>query len=100
MERARRNIIKTMLYISVAHTLCWSLNQVIYVAVMVSNIYVDYNGPLYNMSVIIIYINCCINPIVFLTCYKAFKQDLIKRFCPSIKISPNSVAEFKSTTLA
>lgn len=79
MERARRNVIKTMLYITVVHILCWSLNQILYAASQIFGIYVDRNGIPYIMSVVIVYLNCWVNPIIYVTCYKAFRQDLKRR---------------------
>jgi hypothetical protein len=79
MERARRNVIKTMLYITIAHILCWSLNQILYAASQIFGVYVDRNGIPYIMSVVIVYLNCWVNPIIYVTCYKAFRQDLSRR---------------------
>jgi hypothetical protein len=79
MERARRNVIKTMLYITVVHILCWSLNQLLYATSQIFGVYMDRNGIVYNMSVVIVYLNCCVNPVIYLTCYKAFRQDLSRR---------------------
>ncbi len=94
MERARRNVIKTMLYLTVAHILCWSLNQLIYAASQIFGVYVDRYGIVYNLSVVIVYLNCCVNPIIFVTCYKAFRQDLYRRITRSHrgnKVEPNTI---------
>ena len=93
-SRARRNIFKIMLYISIAHILCWSSNQIIYMASQVFDVYVDRTDVFYNMSVIAVYINCCINPFIYLAFYTAFRQELKRRFRTKLSLfyTPSDMA--------
>jgi hypothetical protein len=92
-ERARRNVIKTFLYVTVAHTLCHSLNQVLYAGSQTFNMYVDRTGIPYVTSVVIIYLHCSINPVIYMFSYSAFRQDLTRRLRTKLghKIAPSSV---------
>jgi hypothetical protein len=94
MERARRNVIKTFLYVSMAHTLCYSLNQVLYAGSQIFNMNVDRNGIPYVTSVVIIYLHCSVNPVIYMLSYSAFRQDLIRRIRMKLghKIAPSSAS--------
>jgi hypothetical protein len=85
MERARRNVIKTLLLVTIAHVIFWGPNQGIYLATQVFNILIDRNGALYSTSVVAIYVNGCINPLIYAACYTAFKDDLRRRFGNAIR---------------
>lgn len=102
MERARRNVFKTFLYVSIAHTVCYSLNQVLFASSQILNIYVDRNGILYLTSVVIVYLHCCVNPVIYMLSYSAFRKDLTRRIRMKLghKIQPSSAAVSGKVSLA
>lgn len=79
MERARRNVIKTLLYVTVAHIVCLTPNQALYLTSNIFGVYISRTEPAYVMSVVIVYVQCCINPVIYVTCYSAFKRELRKK---------------------
>lgn len=79
VERVRRNIVHTLQLVVVAHVICWTPNQILYMASQVFGVQVDRTGALYNASVIAIYINCCVSPFIYVTFYAAFKHEVARR---------------------
>jgi hypothetical protein len=98
MERARRNVIKTLLLVTIAHVICWGPNQGLYMATQVFNINIDRNGALYSTSIVAIYFNACINPIIYAACYTAFKDDLRRRFGHAFRNNRVTTATSKATS--
>ncbi|XP_077867811.1 galanin receptor 2b-like [Saccoglossus kowalevskii] len=77
--RARRNIYKMLCLVFSAFILCWTPNQVYFL------IYNLYDGMMLNMTfmnftIILVYCNCCINPILYAMKYKQFRGGL-KQVC-------------------
>jgi hypothetical protein len=98
MERARRNVIKTLLLVTIAHVICWGPNQGVYMATQVFNVNIDRNGALYSTSIVAIYINGCINPFIYAACYTAFKDDLRRRFGHAFRGNQVAMATLNATS--
>ena len=73
--KARRNTIQTMIVVSLVFTLCWIINQVYFVGYNLGY-RDDLYSPLYKYSGIAVYLNCCVNPLIYSFKYKHFKDEL------------------------
>lgn len=73
----RKNTLKTFALVSGCFFLCWVWNQVYFLAYNLG-MTIDFQSPYYYFSVIMLFMNCCINPIVYLIKYEQFKQSLWK----------------------
>ena len=75
MARARSNVFKTMALVSLMFVLCWTMNQMYW---FLFNLGVDVttNSDFYNSIVAMIFINCCVNPIIYIVKYESFQKGL------------------------
>ncbi|XP_072168391.1 neuropeptide receptor 15-like [Diadema setosum] len=78
-NRARRNIIRTMITLSVCYFLCYAPNNIFYM-IYCLGANVDLNGLAYYVSVCIAFINIWINPFVYALQYRKFQRGLKKVF--------------------
>jgi hypothetical protein len=81
-KRALYNIVKTMILVSVAFFICFSPNQWLFFLYRF-NLFdwrIFYN-PIYNISVIAMYLNCCINPAIYAASYKQFQSAVRQLLC-------------------
>ncbi|XP_038052711.1 RYamide receptor-like [Patiria miniata] len=80
VHRARRIALKTLLSVFVSFLVCWTLNQTIF---LMFNFgwELDFTGPIYITSVILVAANCCVNPIIFAFMYKRFRRALSTLIC-------------------
>ena len=78
-DRARKNIIKSLLIVTITFAICWTPNQIIY---LVSNLggYVDFSGVLYDISVVMAFCNMCCNPFIYTFQYRKFQKGVMKLF--------------------
>ena len=74
-QLARKNTLKTFFMISFCFVVCWSLQQGFYFMYNIGYD-VDFNGTFYQVSVLLAFINCTINPFVYLIKYKDYQQAL------------------------
>lgn len=72
-ERARVNLLKTLILISACFFLCQSWNQ-IYFMLAFFGVNINFNGSFYHFTVIAIFTNSCINPLIYTIKYQKFKQ--------------------------
>ena len=63
--RARANVIKTLATVSLFFILCWSWNQTYYLMFHLGYQHVDFTCAFYNFTVIMVFLNCCVNPIIY-----------------------------------
>ncbi|XP_071477431.1 G-protein coupled receptor 54-like [Diadema antillarum] len=71
--RARKNVIKTLFFISIFFVICWTPNQVIYMYYSI----LDKNFAdllLYKLSVFLAFGNMCINPFIYTFQYRRFRK--------------------------
>ncbi|ELU06600.1 hypothetical protein CAPTEDRAFT_96648 [Capitella teleta] len=71
--RARKNITKTMLWVSICFVLCWTSNQV-YFLLMNLGFNLTTKTNFYKFTVIAAFLNCCVNPFVYLVKDSAFRK--------------------------
>ena len=79
-SRARRNTIKTLAIVALCFVLCWSCNQIYYM-MMNLGYPADYSSPFYHFTVIAVFLNSCINPIVYCLKFEQFQQAAKVLFC-------------------
>lgn len=80
--RARNNILKTSFLLSLCYVICWTSNECYYLAFQLG---VNLEGyqDLYRFGVIMVFSNCCLNPIIYCSRSKQFQKNLkhlIKKF--------------------
>ena len=74
-----RNVVKTLIMVSACFFVCWVFNQVFYLAFNLGAS-MDFTSSFYHFTVIAVFCNCCINPIVYLAQYRQFQKRLIQIF--------------------
>lgn len=79
MVRASRNVVKTLLIVSICFLLCWSPNQIYYLRYNLGYA-TDFNGGFYHFTVIAVFLNCCINPFVYALKYEQFQRRMLRIF--------------------
>ena len=80
MARARGNVLKTLVLIAFFFVICWVTNIGSYL--MEEFGYpVDVGGWFYNFTIIMLDINCCINPIIYCFKYEQFQRGVVYVFC-------------------
>ena len=73
-ETAKRNVAKTLVIVTACYFICWMPNQ-IYVILNVTGIISTF-GDIFGLTVILAFVNCCINPIIYIGKYDAFRSGL------------------------
>lgn len=79
---ARKNVLKTMLSLSLCYAICWAPNQFTYLLYCVG-VDVDLSGTFYYVTVCISFINIWINPFFYVFQYHKFQHGLKTVFCCS-----------------
>lgn len=74
---ARRNTIKTLLVVGLCFIICWSNNQIYYLMYNLGYD-VDWNGFYYQFTMLMVFMNCIINPFIYLIKYEDYQKALKK----------------------
>ena len=74
-QTARNNTIKTLLIVALCFIICWSNNQVYYTMYNLG-FKVDWNGVYYKFTVLMVFLNCTVNPFIYLVKYKDYQMAL------------------------
>jgi phosphotransferase system glucose/maltose/N-acetylglucosamine-specific IIC component len=77
---AKKDVIKTLAFVSACFVLCWSWNQ-IYFTMYNFGYAVDFNGKFYHFTVVMVFLNCCLNPLIFAVRYHKFRNRVRKICC-------------------
>ena len=74
-QLARRNTIKTLLIVGCGLIICWTQNQVLY---LLHNLGypVDFNGTYFQYTVLMGFLNCTVNPFIYLAQYRDYQMAL------------------------
>ena len=74
-QLARRNTIKTLLIVGCGFIICWIQNQVSY---LLYNLGYppDFNGTYFQYTVLTGFLNCTVNPFIYLAQYKDYQMAL------------------------
>ena len=103
-ELARRNIIKTLTLVAACFVICWTGNQV-WVLAFNFEVELDWDSIGYQFFILMICVNCVINPFIYLIQYKDYQMALKALLCNrnkakstnEIQISQTSVSALDST---
>ena len=76
---ARKNTIKTFLLIGLCFVICWSNNQVYYLMYNLGY-NVDWNSTYFQFTVLMVFLNCTVNPFIYLIKYKDYQTAVKKLF--------------------
>ncbi len=97
--RARRNIIKTLAIVSLCFVLCWVCNQMFFLLYALGYPS-DFTSEFYHFSIVAMFLNCCINPFIYVAKYRDFQAGL-KLLCSKLKLVnlPQDVSVTNSTTV-
>ncbi len=94
----KRNTIKTLFVVATCFLLCWSWNQVAFFRFNLGYP-VNFTTNEYHTTVMLVYLNTCINPFIYAFKYREFQQAAIKLFCPSLKCGQCRVEDGTITSL-
>ena len=82
-QLARRNTIKTLLIVGLCFIICWSQNEVEYF--MYNCGYdLDFNSTRHQFSILMVFLNCTVNPFIYLIKYRDY-QEALRAFFNCIK---------------
>ena len=73
---AQRNIIKTLLVITIIFAFCWIWNQIYFLLYLGGKVVLTH--ILYHITIYIVFLNCCVNPFVYALQYKEFQKQMKK----------------------
>ena len=80
--QASANILKTLVIVVAAFIICWGPNQIYFFLfnIGLNYPYIDFTSTIYHFSVVLTFLNCTINPIVYAIKYKQFQAGVRKLF--------------------
>ena len=74
-QLARKNTIKTLLIVGLCFIICWSQNQVIYFMYNCGS-EVNFNTTYFQFTVVMVFLNCIVNPYIYLIKYRDYQEAL------------------------
>ena len=74
-QMARRNAIKTLLIVGLCFIICWSQNQIMYFMYN-CGIHFNFNGTYIQFTVLMVFVNCTVNPFIYLIKYRDYQEAL------------------------
>ncbi|XP_038055010.1 galanin receptor 2b-like [Patiria miniata] len=88
--RAGRNTFKTLLIVTISYFICWAPNSIIF---FLFNLGwpLDFTSVSYIISVSLVAVNSCINPVIYGIKYKRFRQGLRKLFGLGVNVDLTSI---------
>ena len=72
---ARTNTIKTLLTVALCFVICWSSSQIYYLMYNLGY-EADFNGTFFNFTVLMTFLNCTVNPFIYLIKYRDYQDAL------------------------
>lgn len=75
-SRARRNLIKTIITVGVCNVLLWSVNQIGILMHHFGNDQIYNNQNVFDFSIALVFLSCCINPIIYALQYRHFQKAI------------------------
>lgn len=88
VTRARKNVIKTLLYVVLVFVVCTTWKQTIILLKSVFRINYDAGGATFNAAQIMSYSVCCVDPVIYIFHYEEFKLGLHKIFLRKQVVRP------------
>ena len=74
-QTARTNTIKTFLLVGICFIICWSNNQIYYLMYLLG-FDADWNSIYYRFTILMIFLNCTVNPFIYILKYKDYQVSL------------------------
>ena len=74
-QLARRNTIKTLLIVACCFILCWSQNQIMYFLYN-CGYDINTNTAYFQFTVLMVFVNCTVNPFIYLIKYRDYQEAL------------------------
>ncbi|XP_077993953.1 galanin receptor 2b-like [Glandiceps talaboti] len=97
MSRARKNVTKTMLIVSVTFVICWSPVSISFFVYNLGG-YLDFAGSWYYFMVLLVFCNMCVNPFIYAIKYKQFREGIQKIFkCKKNRVDGADESEMENT---
>ena len=95
---AQTNTIKTMFIVGLCFIVCLSNNQIYY---LIANLGFkeDWNSPYFKFTMIMTFLNCTINPFIYLIKYQDFHKALMKSL-GCIKFHTGEESETRCSTIS
>ena len=103
-QLARKNTIKPFLLVGLCFIICWSQNQFYYLMYNLG-LDADWDGIYYKYTILMIFLNCTVNPFIYLIKYEDYQKALKKFLCcrkvpsgpiPHHIVSPSSTGDWSS----
>ena len=95
-QLARTNTLKTFLLVGLCFIICWSNNQ-IYFLMYNLGYEINWNGTYYLFTVLMVFVNCTVNPFIYLIKYRDY-QAALKRLLGCRKKTERDRSEIKNST--
>ena len=76
VNAAGRNAVATSLLICCGSIVCWSPNQISTIVSYFGHTYVDYTTWFYHFTVVLVFMNSCINPFIYAAKYREFQAGV------------------------
>lgn len=83
MKRARKNVIRTLMRVFICFICCWTPNQIFFIGFTLGYDFTP-DATFYHCSVLILFINSMINPVIYTLTYEQFQRAQLAIFCPRI----------------
>ena len=97
---ARKNTIKTFLLVGLCFIICWIQNQVYYLIFNLGS-EVDWNSTYYKYTILMIFLNCTVNPFIYLIKYDDYQKALRNfLFCGKINSGVEYVSSRASSSIS
>ena len=84
MARARKNILKTLGMVAFSFVFCWTWNQIYFLLFNLGVKGIDFTSVFYSYTVVMVFLNCCINPFIYIAKYEQFQKAMKKLFCKNL----------------
>ncbi|XP_071940996.1 galanin receptor type 2-like [Antedon mediterranea] len=88
-SKRRANVVKTLFLICGCYCICWTPNQLYYLYINIGEIEDYKKSTFFQVTLILVNFNACINPIIYTCNYSQFKQGLAKSFKKSCCFGSN-----------
>ena len=97
-SQGQQNVIKTLSLVAVAFIVCWTPNQLLFLQFNLGGS-INFRGWLYYTTVVLVFVNACINPLVCILNYKECRNRIIGAFrrnqvSTSSEVSPQTWMQF------
>ena len=97
-QLARTNTIKTFLMVGIFFVICWVNNQ-IYFLMHNLGYKINWNSTYHQFTVLMVFLNCTVNPFIYLIKYRDYQEALKKLFhCNKMNSLEESETKFSNVS--